>query len=431
MILKHRDRELLHFDWIRPFGVKNVELNSREIQYLPLQFRDKARNGSMRDLVWALEDWLLHRSAPMNRRFIRDVLVSAGFNPSDPGYLLPLLEFSKGLSLSDVHWVVPDDFRGTWRTTNLYRNDFPESVAALAFSGAGNIRPQDVATSPEYTTNGVLAKCWRRCDGEISLWKSGSERSHGLEPYAEFYTAQLAAALGVDHVKYRLARHKNRVCSVCPIFTSERCGFVPAGKILTREQIASETRFADIFLLDAVVLNDDRHLGNFGFLVDNRTNEICGIAPSFDNGHAFFSRPPERFSEGTPALYERWMEFPGFDRESVRSRLDRLAGFRILKDVRFNLPASAFRMASDFLSRRIDHLMQSLSSSVPGGPVNVGFTGPELLLSVIRRNPGRRRNALSKLTGLSERTVKRYLLRLKGQVVFRGAPKNGGYYPCA
>jgi len=430
MILKHKDRELLRFDWVKPFGVRHVELNSREVQWLPLEFREKTEKGATHDLVWALEDWLTHRTAPMNRHFVRDVLVSSGFNPQDPGYLRRLIEFCKGLSLNDVHWVVPDDFADEWEACNLYRNAFPESVAALALSGMGDILPKDVSTSPEYTTNGVLAKCWRRQNDIISLWKAGSEKSHGLEPYAECYAAQVAAALGVDHVPYRLARFKGQVCSVCPLFTSERYGFVPVGKLMTREQVSSDRRFADIFLLDAVILNDDRHLGNLGFLVDNDKNEICGIAPAFDNGHSLFSRPPERFSLGSPALYEQWSEFPGIDRELVFERISRLRGFRLKRNARYNLPSGTFRAASDFLSQRIERLLETFADASQGGPVKVGFTGPGQLLQLVRDNPGLRRNALAKLAGLTERTTKRYLSRLKGQVRFVGAPKTGGYHVC-
>jgi len=428
MILKHRDRELLRFDWVKPFGVCHVELNADGAKYLPLDFRDKAANGVTRDLVWGLEDWLLHRTAPMNRRFVRDMLTSMGFNPSDPRYLCRLIECCKGLSLNDVHWVVPDDFAGNWRDCNLYQNDFSEFLASMAFSGLGGRRPPDATTSPEYTTNGVLAKCWRREKGIISLYKAGSEKSFGNEPYAEFYSAQVAAALNVPHVNYCLAKYKERLCSVCPLFTGERYGYIPVGKLLTREEIAADTRFADVFLLDAVIMNEDRHLGNFGFLIDNDSNEIVGVAPAFDNGHALFSRPIERFADCSPALYDQWEKFPGFDKGRTAAQLSRLLGFHLKKDARFNLPDTTFRAASDFLSRRIDRLLAAFSPSDTGGPVKVDLTGPCLLIDLIRRNPGLRTHALAQLAGLSDRTAKRYLSKLKGQVVFKGAPKTGGYY---
>ena len=105
MILKHKDRELIHFDWIRPFGVKNVEVNEREVKFLPLEFRDLAERGVSRDFVWAFENWLIHRTAPMNRRFVREVMiysssleggpVNVGF--TGPGELLRLIKSNPGL----------------------------------------------------------------------------------------------------------------------------------------------------------------------------------------------------------------------------------------------------------------------------------------------------------------------------------------------
>ena len=44
----------------------------------------------------------------------------------------------------------------------------------------------------------------------------------------------------------------------------------------------------DMFVFDAVILNQDRHLGNFGFLIDNNTNKIISSAPIFDNGLSLF-----------------------------------------------------------------------------------------------------------------------------------------------
>ena len=39
-----------------------------------------------------------------------------------------------------------------------------------------------------------------------------------------------------------------------------------------------------MLVFDAVILNEDRHFGNFGLLVDSHTNKIIAPAPIFDNG---------------------------------------------------------------------------------------------------------------------------------------------------
>ncbi len=58
---------------------------------------------------------------------------------------------------------------------------------------------------------------------------------------------------------------------------------------VANDETLADPRFADIFFFDAVIFNTDRHMGNFGYLVDNDTNGIAGAAPIFDNGYGLFS----------------------------------------------------------------------------------------------------------------------------------------------
>ena len=44
-----------------------------------------------------------------------------------------------------------------------------------------------------------------------------------------------------------------------------------------------------MFLLDAVIMNENRHLYNFGFLVDNDTKKIGDLASLFDNNRFLLS----------------------------------------------------------------------------------------------------------------------------------------------
>ncbi len=43
-----------------------------------------------------------------------------------------------------------------------------------------------------------------------------------------------------------------------------------------------------MLVFDSVIYNDDRHLGNFGFMRNNKTGEILRPAPIFDNGLSLF-----------------------------------------------------------------------------------------------------------------------------------------------
>ena len=43
-----------------------------------------------------------------------------------------------------------------------------------------------------------------------------------------------------------------------------------------------------MIIFDVIIVNTDRHFGNFGLLVDNKTNKIVKPAPIFDNGLSLF-----------------------------------------------------------------------------------------------------------------------------------------------
>ena len=100
--------------------------------------------------------------------------------------------------MNDVHWVVPDNFSGAWEDYNLYENEFSSAIAQMAFSGMGVDFDEEWTSSPEFTTNGMLAKCWRRMDGDVVLYKAGTEgaANTGFEPYSEYYASQFAEAMG-------------------------------------------------------------------------------------------------------------------------------------------------------------------------------------------------------------------------------------------
>ena len=77
------------------------------------------------------------------------------------------------------------------------------------------------------------------------------------------------------------------------------------------------------------------------------------------------------------------------------------------------------------------HNGAKMSDGTANGTVNNEALGKiDVLLDLIKANPGCRANALAKMLGKGLRTVKRYLaaLVLLKQIEFRGAPKNGGYY---
>ena len=268
--------------------------------------------------------------------------------------------------------MAEDDDKSLWKSINLYANPFSETLAYMAFTGGDGTVAMG-STSPELTTNGMLAKCWRRLGGTPVLFKGGTEgaANSGFEPYSEFYAAQVAEAIGLDHVPYGLSKFEGRLCSTCAAFTSDRYGYLSAGRYMTREAALSDSRFADIFFFDALICNPDRHLGNFGYLVDNDTNEIVRAAPIFDNGYGLFSlalyknKYKDEFADlagfaaaRTPALYYPWLNIPGGITARMKSLALKLRGFRFRRHAHYNLPTERLRILEDFLQRRISEIAE-------------------------------------------------------------------------
>ncbi len=102
----------------------------------------------------------------------------------------------------------------------------------MAYTGYGS-SDRAFTTSPELTTDGMLPKAWRNINGGIYLYKGGSTgaANAGNEPYAEFYAAQLANAMGINAVSYDLDRWKGILASTCKLFTDINTAYVPMGRM--------------------------------------------------------------------------------------------------------------------------------------------------------------------------------------------------------
>lgn len=327
----------------------------------------------------SLAEWLQSRFIPKNRMYVEKLLSSLNTDKDD---LASLLTITLGLSLTDDYWVVQPDSGMLWSDHNLYENEFSETLAAVAFTG-NPAKVTGLASSPEYTTNGMLPKCWRRIGGEVYLFKGGTTgaANAGLEPYSEFYAAQVAEVLDIPHARYDLTVWKGILCSVCKLFTSEHRSLVPAhlyfGKNIAESLLRAYdddprlySGLVDILMLDWVIANQDRHLGNFGFLRDNDSGDIIGIAPVFDHGMSLLHQAMEDDLEDLES-YLSWRAFTflklshedvdvmkSFLQEQHREKLKKLLDFQFRPHEKYNLPDKRLAFLSSFVRERASQLLR-------------------------------------------------------------------------
>ena len=133
---------------------------------------------------------------------------------------------------------------------------------------------------------------------------------------------------------------------------------------------AYQSAFYDMLVFDAVICNTDRHFGNFGFLVDNRTNKIVSPAPLFDHGNSLFNfagkegfQSPESLKVYAdtlmPCVYDDFIGtaksvMTDRNRKQVRHLLD----FRFKRHSRYNLSKEQLMLIEEQIHRRANLLLR-------------------------------------------------------------------------
>ena len=297
--LRYKDSVLAEF---------SAEYDSRNPKVRILRIVDKYRLPvDMRADDGGLESWLRKRNSEKTRAFVHNFLNKYRLNINHP---LEIILASKGLSLNDCYWITEKGFEESFEKYNLFDNEFDNIAAEIAMTGRGEKQKTLPTLSPEFTTQGMMPKCWQRVNGKILLYKGGTEGcvNTGFEPYCEYYSSQLANYLGINAVTYDLEMKFNGICSVCELFTDKSHSFVTvknmAGKgsaddvLKLCNSLGNEfvNALREMTVFDALVFNADRHIGNFGFIVDNESNKIIKPAMLFDYGSSLFNfAMPENF----------------------------------------------------------------------------------------------------------------------------------------
>ena len=132
--------------------------------------------------------------------------------------------------------------------------------------------------------------------------------------------------------------------------------------------------FRRMIVLDALILNTDRHMGNYGFMVDNDTMQIKRMAPMFDHNQALLpyaeqedfenldvylaSRPTqigEDFNEIAHALLT----------PEIRNDLKNLRGFEFQRNDEFDLPEERLQKLNKLVDQQIDGILECKRLYVP------------------------------------------------------------------
>lgn len=390
-VLRSRDQPLIEFS-LYSVMVTIDDISEKEYQIQITKIHNENRALFPKNLVEPVTDqslsaWIHARKVPKNRAFVSSILKSI----SDSGNPMRYADVTYALSVNDAYWITPEMMELRWKDCNLYDHPFDERLSQIAFTGFSR-KVTGVITTPETTAGGALKKCWKRRGNEIYLMKGDPYpfETHRNEAVLEYYAAQVADVMGFDHVDYDLAwyRHsdgKREVVCTCDLFTSEKEGYVDAASYFASigldvlhmdltsrlnevrlAEIYGKEAYADMMVFDSLIFNIDRHLGNFGYLVNTDTGEYIRPAPLFDNGRSFFFAE-DCSREGLDELVRNsqiepyMMNFDQAARLFVKRR--HLAGLRRLTDFNFRRHPSC-QVISEEQMKKMDLFIQKRAGRI-------------------------------------------------------------------
>lgn len=245
----------------------------------------------------AFKYWLESRVLPADRANARLIYNALNLGEDQAGFnKTKVALYCKGLSLQDNYWIKPSGFKKKWSDIDLHKQHCSKDIAQIALHGDEIKITCEILSSPEFTTNGAYAKCWKREDGKLWLYKYGN--GHSWESRVEIMVSNLLDNMNIEHIRYYKGTSRNLECCKCECMTNDklsmltgmefiswcnRAGLNPDIEIL---RIDSD-RVYKMWIVDYLISNRDRHGLNWGFYYDCDTMEILGCHPLFDHNNAF------------------------------------------------------------------------------------------------------------------------------------------------
>lgn len=274
------------------------------LEYAPLECFE---NGNITPIT--LTEWFRGRGIPSWRDGLDDFLDNIGIRDKDA-----LLNKAFGLSLSDQYWMNPVNMPMEWEDINFFEHDFncTDYQEAIFENKIVDKKKVDLY-SPNNTSDGMLKKTWVVGDDRKRYMLKSSYKEKGMEPFNEVLASMICDVLKLKHVEYSLEILNGKVLSKCECFIDKNTELLSAYSILKYNEINLtvenkkvyeayikilrskgleniEESIAKMFILDYIIANTDRHLGNFGVIRNVETLEWEKVAPIFDCGQALLSQ---------------------------------------------------------------------------------------------------------------------------------------------
>lgn len=276
------------------------------IEYAPLSFYNAYFNTSISN-VNAMNQWFQGRAIPSSRKNLNHLLER--LNVSSPG---DLLNKHFALSLSDQYWIVDESSCIQWKDINFFTHDFDSTgflQASLDDSTHSYTVQNDSIKTPNNTTDGMLPKGWI-IENDKRILIKGTYTRFEQEPFDEWLASQICKRLGFDYCNYIVdwytIKQDEVIVSKCENFINQNEEIISAYDVLHSSKkentindyehyvrilenhgiLAARKKITEMFVVDYLMMNYDRHLKNFGIIRNVETLKWERVTPIFDTGQS-------------------------------------------------------------------------------------------------------------------------------------------------
>lgn len=303
-LLMNKDIEVLVANYDKAIKAFTEILEIKNINYAPLIIKKSYKKNNINDDDFRIiiTNWFRGRGIPSWRDKLDLLLHRLNISTSEE-----LLDKAFGLSLSDQYWIKPYESDIKYEDINFFDNDFEylEFLEASLSLNSDSIKNEASLRTPNNTTDGMVKKAWIIDNNKRYLLKSGY-KNEILQPFNEVLASEICNRLSFNHVDYSIDVFKDVIVSKCECFINKDTEFIPASQIEFGSNVNKDSKdyesyikvleengitnvrekMENMYILDYLIMNEDRHLNNFGIIRDVNTLKWIDVAPIFDNGQS-------------------------------------------------------------------------------------------------------------------------------------------------
>lgn len=240
--------------------------------------------------------WCASRVLSLDRKYAKEILNSIGVSQAvtDKDRASIALSYHC-VTLTDVYWIRKKGEDITFDSINLYDNPLNEAIVELSLKGR-QMTVTNKELAPDLSTKGYFPKAWIRRDKGFKLLKDGGEDAVKRELLA----SKICQCFDIPQVRYNKSYYQDQIVSESDIITSKNYSMVSkmafdiyaVNHDLNTINVCNELdaiTFYGMNILDYLIGNTDRHPENWGFLVDNQTNQYISLYPIMDFNQSFYA----------------------------------------------------------------------------------------------------------------------------------------------